>query len=730
MHGVRQWWVRLSILHKAIVLSCAFVIPILLVVGLLMNDFYDYREKSDDILSEYARCTDYMNAMEQENALLGELTFAAPESDTIDKYADAVQDTAAAWERLRSAETDGSTQSEVLKQVIDRTMKSYRVRQETFIAQLHDGTFDAVNYEALRTQGSYLTQYTDQLTAAFLMEGREGYLVLGQRGTSQNMVFTIVAAIGSVLFAGAMLYYARSLLLPVQQMSRGARRVADGEYDIEDFNFARSDEIGMLADSFNHLKHQIARTIHALESEAQLEKSLRQQESEAARLRQLIEQSRFAQLQSQINPHFLFNTLQSVANMAGIEQATVTGDMVVRLANFFRYTLDHDDSVVTLDRELALLRDYISLQELRFGERISFEMNCDSRCAACELPKFTLQPIVENSIVHGMRSRSAGGRIRIVTESTPNGCRIQITDNRRRLPAQQNETEPRRGTPVHRPAEYRGTHCAVRRQLPHCQLSRIGHDSPHHTAHERGRAYMLKVLIAEDEPLSLQNLSGQMRDLLGADALIEGVANGREAGERARQIQPQLVLMDIEMPVMNGLDAAAIIHKAMPETHIVFLTAFDRFDYAVGAMRAGGTDYLVKPFDSAQITACLRKLNLLPESRPAVRGDKQGNTFCTQFSVWLEHHYMQDVSLDQAAEAMGMSSFYFSRFFRTSYNQTFLEYLTAYRIDRAVELLQQTDIPVREIAVRVGYTDANYFTKVFKRHLGVTPTEYRNHNAN
>lgn len=241
---------------------------------------------------------------------------------------------------------------------------------------------------------------------------------------------------------------------------------------------------------------------------------------------------------------------------------------------------------------------------------------------------------------------------------------------------------------------------------------------------------MLKVLIAEDEPLSLQNLSGQMRDLLGADALIEGVANGREAVERARQIQPQLVLMDIEMPVMNGLDAAAIIHKAMPETHIVFLTAFDRFDYAVGAMRAGGTDYLVKPFDSAQITACLRKLNLLPESRPALRGDKPGNAFCTQFSVWLEHHYMRDVSLDQAAEAMGMSAFYFSRFFRTSYNQTFLEYLTAYRIDRAVELLQQTDIPVREIAVRVGYTDANYFTKVFKRHLGVTPTEYRNHNAN
>lgn len=124
---------------------------------------------------------------------------------------------------------------------------------------------------------------------------------------------------------------------------------------------------------------------------------------------------------------------------------------------------------------------------------------------------------------------------------------------------------------------------------------------------------MIKVLIAEDEPLSLQNLTGHLRRLLGADALIEGAANGREAVDMARRIRPQLVLMDIEMPVMTGLDAAAIIHEALPETHIVFLTAFDRFDYAVGAMRAGGADYLLKPFDSAQINACLQKLGLLTE---------------------------------------------------------------------------------------------------------------------
>lgn len=234
---------------------------------------------------------------------------------------------------------------------------------------------------------------------------------------------------------------------------------------------------------------------------------------------------------------------------------------------------------------------------------------------------------------------------------------------------------------------------------------------------------MIKVLIAEDEPLSLENLIGHLQTQLGSDALIEGVGNGREAILRAQQIQPQLIFMDIEMPVLNGLEAAAIIHAESPDIPIVFLTAFDRFDYAVGAMRAGGQDYLLKPFDRTQLEGCLRKLGLLSDT--AAPPAETNDPFCAQFAIWIANHYMQDVSLDHAAEAMGMSTFYFSRMFRASYNQTFLEYLTVYRINRAVALLEQTDIPVREIAPRVGYADANYFTKVFKRHTGVTPTAYR-----
>ena len=228
MLALRRRWAGLSILNKAIVLSCTFVIPILLVVGLLLNDFYAYRKESDRILSEYVLCTDYMDAVENEMSLLGEMTFAAPGSEELEDYADAVQNTSLVWERLRTTASAGGRDDEVLRQVIGRMMKSYRARQKIFLTGLRGGTFDADEYEQLRAQGEYLTQYADRLMDDFLMEGRDSYLNLGKRSSSQNIVFTIAAALGSVLFAAAMLYYARSLLLPVQQMSRGARRVAEG----------------------------------------------------------------------------------------------------------------------------------------------------------------------------------------------------------------------------------------------------------------------------------------------------------------------------------------------------------------------------------------------------------------------------------------------------------------------------------------------------------------------
>lgn len=235
---------------------------------------------------------------------------------------------------------------------------------------------------------------------------------------------------------------------------------------------------------------------------------------------------------------------------------------------------------------------------------------------------------------------------------------------------------------------------------------------------------MLKILVVEDEALSRMALVNHICARLGPGALIEAAANGREAVEQAARLSPQLIFMDIEMPLLNGIEAAEIIRRRQPSVRIVFLTAFDRFEYAVGALRAGGSDYLLKPFQKTEVDKYLRELAGALEA-PAPAAAPAGSDFQINFQVWLEHHYTEDISIEAAAESMGISPFYFSRLFRTSFDKTFLEYLTAYRVERAGQLLASTDIPVREIAPRVGYADSNYFSKVFKRQTGQTPTEYR-----
>lgn len=231
---------------------------------------------------------------------------------------------------------------------------------------------------------------------------------------------------------------------------------------------------------------------------------------------------------------------------------------------------------------------------------------------------------------------------------------------------------------------------------------------------------MIKILVAEDEARSRAALASRLRSILGEAALIETAADGNEAVTKAVQVKPDLIFMDIEMPYKNGLEAAAVVKSQMPETHVVFLTAYDRFDYAVGALRSGGEDYLLKPASEADLREMLQKFFDVAPQAP-----KDATPFEAALRVWLHQHYTEDVALEVAAESMGMSPFYFSRQVKAATGQTFLELFTGYRIEKAKQRLLDTEMSVSEVGRSVGYPDSNYFTKVFKRAVGCTPTIYR-----
>lgn len=134
-------------------------------------------------------------------------------------------------------------------------------------------------------------------------------------------------------------------------------------------------------------------------------------------------------LQSQINPHFLFNTLNVISGMANIEHAKITNELILCLSRLFRYNLENKSELVRLSQELAVIKSYVYIEKKRFGERLSYMLRADIDLDGYKIPPFTLQPFIENSIKHGILKREKGGTVAIKICVQKGWLIIRIMDN-------------------------------------------------------------------------------------------------------------------------------------------------------------------------------------------------------------------------------------------------------------------------------------------------------------
>ena len=423
------FWRNLSIRYKAPALCGILLLPLLILMTFMTVEFHTYRAQTDTILLGYAQCIEFARDFKAESALLGEFVYPSPGQKAFDNFSKAHEQTISSWEGLGKTAVYDSKLIAVQRQAISQAISHYCDSAERFLGRLREGDFDEQGFAALEAQTAYLSAYTNELIELLLLQGQEAYQDLIHHAAAYNNVLFISVFISALMLAAGMALMFDSISKPVRRLSDSVREIESSGYRAHVWDTGRGDELGQLARAVAAMQARIRETIHALEAEARLEKELRIHQAAEARLQQEAEKSRFAQLQSQINPHFLFNTLQSIATMAEFEQAAVAGDMIVRLANFFRYTLETDDAVVPLSRELDLLRDYVSLQEMRFAERFEVEMDCDPACSSVPVPKFLLQPLVENAIVHGMKQRTTGGRIRVAVRRKGRCAAVVISDN-------------------------------------------------------------------------------------------------------------------------------------------------------------------------------------------------------------------------------------------------------------------------------------------------------------
>lgn len=157
---------------------------------------------------------------------------------------------------------------------------------------------------------------------------------------------------------------------------------------------------------------------------------LLEQTREKMYLEKLLKNTKIKALQSQINPHFLFNTLNTIARMALLENAPKTEELIYTLSDMLRYSIKNSESMVSIETEINNIKKYLFIQHERYGNRISYEINIDKEILHCKIPVMTLQPIVENSIIHGLECKKLGGKIIINgLLSADEYILIQIIDN-------------------------------------------------------------------------------------------------------------------------------------------------------------------------------------------------------------------------------------------------------------------------------------------------------------
>ena len=239
---------------------------------------------------------------------------------------------------------------------------------------------------------------------------------------------------------------------------------------------------------------------------------------------------------------------------------------------------------------------------------------------------------------------------------------------------------------------------------------------------------MYSIMIVEDEYLVRQGIASLVNYEQFGMQVIAQAENGREAWQKFQENPADILLTDINMPQMNGLELAKLVRDQAPKCHIVFLTGYDDFDYARTAIKLGADDYLLKPFSKDDVEEMLAKVQTkLDQERKKAKIQNlvdQGQRSELEEAI---HARLADseLSLKGLAFQLGFSPSYLSVLIKKELGLPFQDYLIQERMKKAKLLLLTTDLKIYEIAEQVGFDDMNYFSQRFKQVVGLTPRQFK-----
>jgi sensor histidine kinase YesM len=242
-----------------------------------------------------------------------------------------------------------------------------------------------------------------------------------------NMLLIVLAFTGSALWVSLSI---NRVTVPMDRLARMAGEISSGNFDVEDIETDAVREVGTVIAAFNTMKHDIRQYISELNRQQQIEQGYMEEKVRNLRMEQLLKRMELYTMQAQMNPHFLFNTLNTGVQLAITEDAEKTADFMEHLADFFRHNMRERNLIVPLRREIDALRAYLYILRIRFPRSLTFSLDVPEELLdACRVPALILQPLVENSVIHAFKGTDRDGHIDISVWKEGSEVLLSVRDN-------------------------------------------------------------------------------------------------------------------------------------------------------------------------------------------------------------------------------------------------------------------------------------------------------------
>ncbi len=415
-----------SALRYRIMISVIFSAFVTMAITIFMASLFSrIMEETGDSFKTNAVLDKYLSEIaEVENAMESYMRYRTFES--IDKF---YNYQAAAETSAELFHSNPSTIEIFQKEFIIRqlSLSFFDLSQKAIAARRANKAYDAELYFSKSMDCySYLRKRIVELDMLCFTRNAKNYKF--SKAHISTIIGHLLVALIIMLAAVVLVLYISiyNVTKPLAQISQVALRVAERDFDVPLFNTNNEDEIGNICRAFDAMIISIREYIDAIWERAMKENELREKEIE---IRALYTEAHLKALQDQIKPHFLFNTLNTGAQLAMIEGADKTCYFLEQVADFLRYNIQHPGSDATIGEELGMLDNYIYIMKVRFGERYQFIKEIDESVLNIKMPNMILQPLVENCMKHGLKDITENGRIKISVRQNSDFIEISISDN-------------------------------------------------------------------------------------------------------------------------------------------------------------------------------------------------------------------------------------------------------------------------------------------------------------